>query len=518
MAPVISRPHPGAVGWRPLRLRSVFQPFASRVDLGPGTVELWLPVYFGRRRPFAIPMAAVAVADLRGAVADATRGVFDAAALTIPYLSTSGQVGEPNLLLLFSEPQRVPRIGWRGWAGLPGVSVRQVNRPEGWYVDGVALQVRGEVADAVAALVAAGAEEIGSLDSWAARTRTDRVSPEGVASRQRAREEAEAAYQAIEPAVVRGALFGLAGVTAGAATWTVLAVAFEMQAFLVAMGAGLLIAWLVVLGGRRLTPLLQTVIVVQTLSTVVLGELMAFVVVAWQAGSRLSVVAAAELYLQNLDVLGSELTFALFAGLVGAAGGIGWARQRAATVRGGPAAAATTERLDRHGENVPPSATRPPLGEPSAPKPRVRGGTQLAVFGAVLGGLYLTVAVDQPAGVSVFELQVGDCFDEPSGSEIGFVDVLPCDQLHDVEIFHRFDLPLDHAADLPGEDVMVEHIEGCLPSFGTFVGVPYESSALDIVGFWPTAIGWAFGDREMLCGVVTMDGTKLEGTVRDSRR
>jgi hypothetical protein len=137
-------PH-AAAGWRPIRLRSVFQPFASRVDLGPGTVELWLPVYFGRRRPFAIPMAAVAVADLRGALAGAPRGDFDVEALTIPYLSTSGQVGEPNLLLLFSEPQRLPRIGWRGLAGLPGVSVRQVNRPEGWYVDGVALQVRGDV-------------------------------------------------------------------------------------------------------------------------------------------------------------------------------------------------------------------------------------------------------------------------------------------------------------------------------------------------------------------------------------
>jgi hypothetical protein len=43
MAPVISRPHQGAVGWRPVRLRSVFQPSASRIDLGPSTVGLWWP-------------------------------------------------------------------------------------------------------------------------------------------------------------------------------------------------------------------------------------------------------------------------------------------------------------------------------------------------------------------------------------------------------------------------------------------------------------------------------------------
>jgi hypothetical protein len=148
------------------------------------------------------------------------------------------------------------------------------------------------------------------------------------------------------------------------------------------------------------------------------------------------------------------------------------------------------------------------------------------VFGAVLGGLYFTVAgvVDgdegnaagEPSGVPASELQVGDCFDQPSGSEFEFVDLLPCDQLHDVEIFHRFDIPLDHAADFPSEDVLVEHIDGCLPTFDTFVGVPYESSALDVVGIWPAADSWAFGDREMLCGAVTMDGTKLEGTVRDS--
>jgi hypothetical protein len=527
MSLVMDRHHPGAVGWRPIRLRSVFQPFASRIDLGPGTVELWLPVYFGRRRPFAIPMAAVGVADLRGSVADATRGVFDEAALAVPYLSTSGQVGDPNLLLVFSEPQRVPRIGWRGFAGFPGVPVRQVNRPEGYYVDGVALQVRGDVADAVAALVAAGAEQIDSLDSWAARTRPDQVSPEGVASRQRAWEEAEAAYQAIQPAAVRGALFGLAGVITGAATWTALAVVFELQAFLVAIGAGLLIAWLVVLGGRRLTPLLKAVIVVQTLSTVVLGELMAFLVVRWQAGGRLGVFAAAELYLQNLDVLGSDLTFALLAGVVGAAGGIGWAHQRAETFRRGAPNAGTTAGLDRHGEENPLSATLPPSGAPPAPKPSVRGGTQLVVFGAILGGLYFTVAgiidgdqedaAGEPSGVPASDLQVGDCFDQPSGSEFEFVDLRPCDQLHDVEIFHRFDIPLDHTADFPSERVLIEHINGCLPTFDSYVGVPFESSALDVVGFWPAADSWAFGNREMLCGAVTMDGTKLDGTVRDSR-
>jgi hypothetical protein len=528
MSLITDQRHPGAVGWSPVRLRSVFQPFASRIDLGPGTVELWLPVYFGRRRPFAVPLVAVAVAELHGAVDDAPRGVFDAAALTIPYLSTSGQVGEPNLLLLFAEPQQLPRIGWRGWAGLPGVPVRQVNGPAGWYVDGVALQVRDDVAHAVAALVDAGAEEIDSLDSWAARNRPDRVSPEGVASRRRAEEEARTAYDAIQPAVVRGALFGFAGVIAGAGAWAALAVLFELQAFLVAIGAGLLIAWLVGLGGRRLTPVLQAVIVVETLSTVVLGEFLAFLATGWQTGARPGVFEAADLYLRQLDVLGTDLVFALLAGVVGAAGGIGWAHQRADTVRVGAADAGTTTDVARDAAPAPLSATRPPTGAPPTSTRWARRGGQLVVVGAVLGGLYLTVTGDidddernaagEPSGVPASELRVGDCLDEPSGTEFEFVDVLPCDQPHDVEIFHRFDIPLDRATDFPGDDVLVEYLDGCLPTFDRFVGVPFERSALDVVGFWPAADVWAFGDREMLCGVMAMDGTKLEGTVRGSRR
>jgi hypothetical protein len=268
---------------------------------------------------------------------------------------------------------------------------------------------------------------------------------------------------------------------------------------------------------------------VQTLAAVALGELVRLMVGLWQDGQPLGVFAAAELYLQNLDILGSDLAFALLAGVVGAAGGIGWAHQRAETMRGGPAAAGTTPGVVRDGAAAPLSATPSPSGEPSSPKQWARRGTQFLVVGAVLGGLYLAVAEDgvegdegnvtaEPAGVPVFELQVGDCLDEPAGSEFEFVDVLPCDQRHDMEIFHRFDIPLDQATDLPSEDVLVEHIDGCLPPFERFVGVPFETSELDVMGFWPAADSWAEGNREMLCGIVTMDGTKLEGTVRDSRR
>jgi hypothetical protein len=217
--------------------------------------------------------------------------------------------------------------------------------------------------------------------------------------------------------VARGALFGFAGVVAGAATWTAVGVAFEMQTFLVAIGAGLLIAWLVTLGGRRLTPGLQALIVLQTLAAVALGELVRLMVGLWQDGQPLGVLAAAELYLQNLDVLGSDLAFALLAGVVGAAGGIGWTHQRAETMRGGPAAAGTTPGVVHEGAASPLSATPSPSGEPSSPKPWARRGTQFLVVGAVLGGLYLAVAeaaVDgdegnvtaETAGVPVFELQV----------------------------------------------------------------------------------------------------------------
>jgi hypothetical protein len=118
------------------------------------------------------------------------------------------------------------------------------------------------------------------------------------------------------------------------------------------------------------------------------------------------------------------------------------------------------------------------------------------------------------------ELGVGDCFDdEPTDGEVTeILDVpaVPCDEPHDNEVFHAFELDGD---ELPSEAEIEERVdEECLPAFDRFVGTAYEESELDLVSIWPTAGSWDDGDREVLCAVYALDLSKLEGTVAGSGR
>jgi hypothetical protein len=477
-----------------IRLRSVAHPFAARIGTGPGCLELWLPAHFGRRRPFTVPLSSVSVVELD---AQDPSSIHEERNLTIPYLNSMGEVGRANLALLFGLPQRLPRPGWRAIFGVPGLPGWQANRPEGLHVDGVALQVRGPVRDAIAKLTAVGVEEVESLEAWAVRTRPVRPAPTrstflaGVAT------EGAATQEQRRPSAVRGACFGLVGVVVGGTSWAAVAILTGRQFALVALGAGLLIAWLVPVGARGVTPALRAVIAAETLAAVVAGVVLAVVSDAWVNGGELiGPVAAVVFHLDNWDSVRSDLVFALLSGVLGASLGV--------------------------------ASTAPPARQ----QPVARHAGRLLLVVAVAGLLYLSEdtdgaapppargegEVDAPTSAPANELRVGDCLDAPTTSTFELVDLVPCAQPHDIEIYGRVQLPWGAAAEYPGNAAIEDLIDGCMPGFHGFVGYAYEWSELEVFAIWPDADRWAIGDREMLCGVTALDGSPTTGTLRDAGR
>lgn len=118
--------------------------------------------------------------------------------------------------------------------------------------------------------------------------------------------------------------------------------------------------------------------------------------------------------------------------------------------------------------------------------------------------------------IDVFDLKVGDCFDESSSSseEISTLPAVPCSEPHDYEAYSAFDLSHDS---YPGDvEIWEMATEECYNRFESFVGRDYESSELDFSTLHPTSESWAHDDREVVCVIYHMDQNKLTGSVAGS--
>jgi len=111
--------------------------------------------------------------------------------------------------------------------------------------------------------------------------------------------------------------------------------------------------------------------------------------------------------------------------------------------------------------------------------------------------------------VSVFRVREGDCFDDPEGEEVREVEVIPCDEPHDNEVYALVEL--DDDDDFPGEDQVAEEAqELCFEAFEDYVGIPYEESVFLSLQLTPSEEGWADGDREAVCVLYDADQDKLD--------
>lgn len=124
-----------------------------------------------------------------------------------------------------------------------------------------------------------------------------------------------------------------------------------------------------------------------------------------------------------------------------------------------------------------------------------------------------TGAIVDGGNIDVFDIKVGDCFDESySFDAVSSLPGVPCNEPHDAEAYASFNVSFDS---YPGDDGMWDvAFERCLERFENFVGRDYESSQLDIYTLYPSAESWAANDREVICAVYDMNANKLTGSAR----
>jgi DNA-binding SARP family transcriptional activator len=140
-----------------------------------------------------------------------------------------------------------------------------------------------------------------------------------------------------------------------------------------------------------------------------------------------------------------------------------------------------------------------------------------------------TVSRERPPGrnVPIETVEVGDCLNLPAASDRrpGSVStdetalsvwLLPCEQPHEREVFHLFELPV---GPYPGEaQVQAFAREQCTVRFEEYVGVAPERSGLHFVYVWPSRATWGTGIRMGGCALFDAVGRDLTGSMVGTRR
>ena len=119
--------------------------------------------------------------------------------------------------------------------------------------------------------------------------------------------------------------------------------------------------------------------------------------------------------------------------------------------------------------------------------------------------------IEEEGDLSAFSLQEGDCITDLAslGTTVQELPVVPCDQEHEAEIYHLFDLP---DGEFPAATLDADAEEGCAAAFEDYFGEPLEGSELSVTYLAPSAESWEQGDQEVVCIAVTPAGGATDGS------
>lgn len=127
----------------------------------------------------------------------------------------------------------------------------------------------------------------------------------------------------------------------------------------------------------------------------------------------------------------------------------------------------------------------------------------------------------EPEEVDVFDLKVGTCLVDDLGlgdesvTVQGGQQTVPCSEPHTFEVYAEHRMP---GSVFPGEDETVDEASvECSDAFGSFVGISYDDSTLDLFYLYPTEDSWDEGDRIVSCLITDPDGPTV-GTLRGAAR
>ncbi len=167
------------------------------------------------------------------------------------------------------------------------------------------------------------------------------------------------------------------------------------------------------------------------------------------------------------------------------------------------------------GSAAPSSSSSPSSGSSSSST--TSSAPSSSTTGSTTTSTSTTNPVDGEVEVSVLDLQVGQCFEEPTaGDEVETVLVVPCTTAHAYEVFAVWEL--GGGPSYPGDAVVLEQADaGCLERFAPYVGVDYATSALTYAFFYPLEREWtSVGDRGVACFAYRTDEAPLTATIAGS--
>lgn len=154
-----------------------------------------------------------------------------------------------------------------------------------------------------------------------------------------------------------------------------------------------------------------------------------------------------------------------------------------------------------------------------------RGAAALAVVLVLplLGGCGLFGKDDKGTGVSVFDIEAGQCFKAQGEvkAQLSELTKVDCAEDHAQESYAVVPFVTADGADAdtyPGDDALAKFANGaCAGEYGKYVGVDYLDSSLFYTFLLPSARSWEDDDRKVIC-FVTSAGEPLQGSVKGSKR
>ncbi len=148
----------------------------------------------------------------------------------------------------------------------------------------------------------------------------------------------------------------------------------------------------------------------------------------------------------------------------------------------------------------------------------------LLVSGCWTSSLFGGTSTVATTSVSVFKVEVGQCFNPPTGvpkAQLSDLSALPCTAPHTQEAYAELTYkapPGGNASVYPGDAALASFANGsCAQAFQGYVGVSYLDSSLFFTYLLPSARSWEQGsDRTVLC-FVTTTGKPLVASVKGSK-
>jgi hypothetical protein len=148
----------------------------------------------------------------------------------------------------------------------------------------------------------------------------------------------------------------------------------------------------------------------------------------------------------------------------------------------------------------------------------------LLVTGCWTSNLFGSKSAVPSTSVSVFKVEIGQCFNPPPGTptqNLSELTAIPCTAPHNQEAYAAVVYkapPGGNDSVYPGPEALASFANGaCAQAFQSYVGVSYLDSSLFFTYLLPSARSWESGeDRTVLC-FTTTTGKPLVISVKGSK-